>query len=80
LDKLSRETFIAKLKFLETILTEKLGQPVKIRKEKNKYPATIWETSNGLTVELMNGMNNKTNYNKILLVIYKKKHNKNASR
>ncbi|MDR2009980.1 MAG: hypothetical protein LBQ22_05815 [Bacteroidales bacterium] len=71
LDKLTRETFIAKLKFLETKLIEKLGEPTEIRKEKDKYPSIIWKTQNGLTVDLMNGINSKTNYNKILLTISK---------
>ena len=72
LDKLTRETFIVKQNFLETFLTQKLGQPAQIKKEtKNKYPSTIWKTPNGLTVELSKAINSKTNYNNIRLVIYK---------
>jgi|GEM_PF-763279 len=80
-EELTRETFIAKLKFLETFLNQRLGQPTHIRKEtKDKYPSIIWETSNGLTVELLNAINKKTNYNNIRLVIYKSYNKQNASR
>ena len=56
-----------KQNFLETFLTQKLGQPSQKRKG-TKNPWTIWKTPNGLTVELSNS---KTNYNNIRLVIYK---------
>ena len=72
LDKLTRETFITKLNFLETFLTQKLGQPVSVLKEKDKYPATFWKTTNGLTVELRNGISNKyLSNNRIRLYFYK---------
>jgi len=56
-----------KQNFLETFLTQKLGQPTPKRKE-TKNPWTTWETPSGLTVELSNS---KTNYNNTRLVIYK---------
>ena len=53
LDKLISETFAAKLNFLKTFLCQKFGPPVSVRKEKNKYPVTIWQAPNGVKIEMI---------------------------
>ena len=66
--ELAKEAFKTKLTFLQNQITEKIGKPIGSKSEKN-YTEKVWQTSNGLKIEL----ENMTNFNKIRLIIYEEK-------
>lgn len=71
-DQSIKKTFINRHKELESILSQKFGKPIEKKKEKDKYPSTVWRFKNDIYIELFNAISNEYNYNSIGVAIYKK--------
>lgn len=65
-EEVANEVFKRKVTFLENHIIRKAGEPVEKVSKKN-YIETVWETPNGLKIEL----ENMKNFNRIRLIIYK---------
>jgi hypothetical protein len=71
-DQSIKKTFINRHKELESLLSQKFGKPIENKKEKNKYPSTVWQYKNDIYIELFSAISNEYNYNSIGVAIYKK--------
>ncbi len=71
-DESIKKAFINRHKELGSLLSQKFGKPIEKKKEKNKYPSTVWRYRHDIYIELYNTFSTKYNYNNISVAIYKK--------